>query len=306
MRFKRLTLEEVSSFVVENSNCRLLSTTYQNNREKLRFCCGCGNEFEVCFNKFKDQNKRQCNECGKELNNYSKRLTIEHIGTFVKENSDCVLLSDDYKNNSTKLKMQCKCGDTFYVPFANFVYQGTRQCIKCGREKQIKSQLLTISEITTFVEENTKCNLLSKEYTNAHDKLKFQCECGKSFHRNWNNFKNGQVYCRECIKGYSKGETKVKQYLESKEITFVQEYTFDGCKHQRKLPFDFYLPDLNTCIEYDGEFHFNTRRTPLNDPSLQQKRDAIKTKFCKDNNIKLIRIPYYEFKKIDEILESAI
>lgn len=306
MRFKRLSFEEVVFFVIGNSECELLSTEYHNNREKLRFRCVCGNEFETSFNKFRDQNKRQCNECGKELNNYSKRLTIEYVRNFVEENSNCVLLSDEYKNNHTKLKFGCSCGSIFYTGFDNFVYQETRQCLECANKNRTKDKVLTIDEVKTRVEENGNSVLLSTEYINAQRKLKFQCKCGNIYSRSWNGFNNGQGYCLECSKKHSKGEDKIKIFLESKNIKFNREYTFDGCKFKRKLPFDFYLPDLNTCIEYDGEFHFDTDRIPFGNPSLQQKRDAIKTKFCKDNHIKLIRIPYYDFNRIEEILETAI
>lgn len=306
MRFKRLDIEDVRRFIGENSDCQLLSNEYQNNRQILKFTCGCGNEFETSYNKFKDGNKRQCNECGKELINISKRLTIEFVRNFVEENSDCGLLSDEYKNNHTKLKMSCGCGSVFKVRFDDFVHLGRRQCKPCGSKKISDSRSLNIDGIRNYVKENTDCQLLSTKCENAHEKLRFQCECGNAFFRNWNNFKSGSTLCRICAKRQSKGEKAVSEYLESKGIKFIIEHTFPDCRYKRMLPFDFYIPNINTCIEYDGEFHFDTDRIPFNNHVLQQKRDAIKTKFCKDNNIKLIRIPYYDFKRIDEILEGAL
>ena len=35
-------------------------------------------------------------------------------------------------------------------------------------------------------------------------------------------------------------------------------------------------------------------------------RDTIKTEYCKKNNIKLIRIPYWEINNIEEILNKEI
>ena len=35
-----------------------------------------------------------------------------------------------------------------------------------------------------------------------------------------------------------------------------------------------------------------------------KERDSIKTKYCKDNNINLIRIPYFNYNNIDTILEK--
>lgn len=60
------------------------------------------------------------------------------------------------------------------------------------------------------------------------------------------------------------------------------------------LPFDFYLPELNICIEYDGEQHFKENRHFGGKEYLEKTKyhDQIKNEYCKNNNIKLIRIKY--------------
>jgi len=76
---------------------------------------------------------------------------------------------------------------------------------------------------------------------------------------------------------------------------------FDGCININKLPFDFYLPEKNICIEYDGEQHF---RNIFSDKSFKETKinDNIKDEFCIKNNIFLIRIPYFKFEEINNIL----
>ena len=101
----------------------------------------------------------------------------------------------------------------------------------------------------------------------------------------------------------SKGERKVKEILENKGILFEQEKRFGDCRNPKTnalLSFDFYLPDYNLCIEYDGIQHFE--ETTWRHESLEdgQYRDSIKNQYCKDNNIKLIRIPYWDYDKLDE------
>ena len=67
----------------------------------------------------------------------------------------------------------------------------------------------------------------------------------------------------------------------------------------QKLKFDFYLPKYNLCIEVDGEQHdevvtFGGKKCIQDSEEAFKKRqryDAIKTKYCKDNNIGLLRIP---------------
>ncbi len=54
----------------------------------------------------------------------------------------------------------------------------------------------------------------------------------------------------------SHGEFYIKTILEENNIKFEPQYKFDNCKNKFKLPFDFYLPDYNMCIEYDGLQHY--------------------------------------------------
>ena len=87
---------------------------------------------------------------------------------------------------------------------------------------------------------------------------------------------------------------------------FKEQKTFDGCKYKRKLPFDFYLPEHNTLIEYDGKQHFKIIEY-FDGRSWFMKRnhrDKLKNKYCIDNNIKLIRIPYTDYNDVENILSS--
>ena len=83
---------------------------------------------------------------------------------------------------------------------------------------------------------------------------------------------------------------------------------FNDCRNKLPLPFDFYSPEYNTCIEYDGELHFISKEYFGGDENLKetQKRDEIKTFYCNENNIKLIRIKYDEnvFEKMKLFYEK--
>lgn len=72
------------------------------------------------------------------------------------------------------------------------------------------------------------------------------------------------------------------------------------------LPFDFYLPFYNLCIEYDGELHYRCSEMFGGQKSLDRikRHDDIKTKWCKENNIKLLRIHYLKKSKINKILDD--
>ena len=92
------------------------------------------------------------------------------------------------------------------------------------------------------------------------------------------------------------------------EIQFDPQKKFEGCtnlkvgRYCRRLSFDFYLPELNAVIEYDGEQHFEPIKGRGGEEKFKkiQIYDEIKNKYCKDNGIKMIRIPYTI--KFDDIL----
>ena len=77
---------------------------------------------------------------------------------------------------------------------------------------------------------------------------------------------------------------------------FEREKRFENCKDKYTLPFDFYLPELNMCIEYDGEHHYKPIKYWGGEEELKkiEKRDNIKNIYCSENNIDLMRIKYDE------------
>ncbi len=128
----------------------------------------------------------------------------------------------------------------------------------------------------------------------------------KLVHGQFNQMPNAHLSGQGCPGcNLSKGEDRVEKYLQSNSIEYIRQYKFDECKNKKKLPFDFYLPDINLAIEYDGEQHFNP---VFGDEAFirTQFNDNIKNKFCDDNNIKLIRIKYDQNieKKLNELCQK--
>lgn len=117
-----------------------------------------------------------------------------------------------------------------------------------------------------------------------------------------------------CVKVESNLEIKVRHWLERKEIVFETQKRFTDCKLKRALPFDFYLPDYNTCIEVDGIQHFKSNiklhEHLFTESEVKeiQYRDSIKTKYCIDKNIQLLRLDYTVFKNKEyiKILENLL
>lgn len=126
------------------------------------------------------------------------------------------------------------------------------------------------------------------------------CRCGKEHVVNTYNLNAGLIKSCGCLVSY--GENLVEDILRLNNIRYERQKRFAGCKDKALLPFDFYLLDYNICIEFDGEQHRRpTRRTGGIDKfNVVKKHDKMKTKFCKENGIMLMRIRTYNKKTIEK------
>lgn len=134
-----------------------------------------------------------------------------------------------------------------------------------------------------------KYNYDLSEFTIGFNKIIITCPK----HGNFKQQAKAHLYddgCPDC--NASKGEQLVENKLRALNIKFVKQKKFVGCYYKNLLPFDFYMKHNNTCIEFDGPQHFK----PIDhfggekQFKIQQRNDKIKNKFCKKNNIRLIRL----------------
>lgn len=220
------------------------------------------------------------------------KLTYEQVKERI-EARGWQLLSEEYKNARTKLKMKCPNGHIVEKTLDNFNNSSCRECQKKTHE-QIEQEL---------AKEGYK--LLSK-YKNVHEKILVQCPKGHEPYKVLlANFRQNRR-CPLCNESH--GERKVRQYLEEKEIEFIPQHRFKDCKDKDCLPFDFYIPSMNVCIEFDGELHFRPIERFGGEKRFETYKlhDEIKNTYCKQNNVKLIRIPYWEIDNIEKILNSQL
>lgn len=128
-----------------------------------------------------------------------------------------------------------------------------------------------------------------------------KCDCGNYTEVLQFNLTKGKTTSCGC-RTNSKGEECIEKLLINNNIVYKMQQIFEECVNpmtNKNLRFDFYLPDYNICIEYDGEQHF--KETDMCSDTLKERqyRDNIKNQYCKEKGIKLIRIPYWDYDKID-------
>ena len=147
-------------------------------------------------------------------------------------------------------------------------------------------------------------------FKTTHNKNKIECKIHGIFLQSLKTHFEGNG-CPMCQN--SKGEMKIKKYLMDNNIKYEPQKRFKDCRDKKPLPFDFYLPDYNMCIEFDGEQHFKPVRFYNMSWEHAEKafqrtvnHDNIKNEYCKNNNIKLIRISYINIKNVDIILNNLL
>lgn len=113
-------------------------------------------------------------------------------------------------------------------------------------------------------------------------------------------------------KKVSKGEKRIIDFLESNNIEFETQKSFEDCRgRNNRLPlrFDFYLTEFNVLIEYDGEHHYGPVNKGMKAKYTHDRtkiNDLIKDNYIKMKGIGLLRIPYWEFNQIEDILRKVI
>ena len=213
----------------------------------------------------------------------------------------------DTAKRSDKVKIICPIHGDFFQSYSRHVIC-KYGCNKCkykiiasirsdGKEKFIEKAISVHNDAYDYSD---------VIYVNARTKVKIKCnKCKKIIIMTPDNHIRGECECFNCFK--SKGEKKVQKILDKYNLQYDTQKTFETCKDIGYLKFDFYLTELNICIEYDGELHYKeSRRGNRKPPSYYVSHDNIKTKYCLDNGIKLIRIKYTDFKHIESILSKEL
>lgn len=211
---------------------------------------------------------------------------------------------DYYKvNRSYKLKLHCKnCGYDF-ERFTQHFIESPHMCPKC-HPKMIK-QTITLEEAQRRINNVYGENYLTiLEYKGNNTKVDIKCEkCSNIFQSVpvslWRQRLRG---CPYCEKTKSLGECRIERYLRLNKIQFRTQERFLQCKDKLCLPFDFYLPQLNTCIEFQGEQHYDKTNLLWSEELINH--DNIKKQFCKEQGINLIEIPYYDIDNLDKYLKE--
>jgi hypothetical protein len=285
----------------EKNNFTYVNTYIENHVVKISFICNKHRDLGV-QTMHKNNMKRKIKGCkycsGKDLPEWYVLKKAKEINPYIR-------LDEPYNNLTTRMKCTCTKHNVQSNKTMQEILSG-KGCYLCGIEKLSNSSFLTIEEYQKKVElKNPDITVL--EYKGQRSDAYFECKlCGHKWHGSAAGMIMHGTSCPNCCHYYI-GEKAIKDLLEKWGYKYITQYRFKDCKDQRSLPFDFYLPEFNTCIEYDGIYHFENR---FNSLETVKKHDEIKTNYCKNNKIKLIRINCFdediEYSLFDKMVKNGL
>lgn len=294
-----LTTKSHDEFVEElrhkNKNLRVIGK-YINAHTKIKFeCLVCGELFEAQPSNILNS-KYGCVKCA----NTFKKTHEDFLLTI--QNNDIEVL-DEYVNNKTKIRYFCKQhnynGEALPSSFRNKYLCPICAGIKSKTTEEFKEEMRQINGDIEII----------GEYINNYTKIKCFCKIHNVEFSTKPTHLLENVGCPICNK--SKGEKEIAKILNLHSVDFIPQQKYENLLGTGGglLSYDFYLPKYNLLIEYQGQFHDGNITGNYQTEEMlqiQQEHDRRKKQYAKENNIELLEIWYWDYKNIEQILESRL
>jgi very-short-patch-repair endonuclease len=270
---------------------------YVNSTTKIKIICKKHGEF---YQRPKDHinQKQGCPKCaGKNLSHCEILEKINHIHDYKYK-----YINFAPKNVNDYIDIECEKHGIFRQTLLNHMYCKSN-CPKCvgndshTLEKFIKKAIVIHGDLYDYSD---------GIYVNNFTKIKIICKKHGEFYQRPKDHLNHQTGCPNCRQ--SKGEKEIFKILSNMNIDFETQKTFKNCTNLYKLRFDFYIPSMNLCIEYQGIQHYKCVPFFGGESSYQKTKenDVIKKQFCSKNGIEILYIKYTQYKNIKIIIEKKL
>lgn len=269
-------------------------------RKRIICKCECGNIIRGHYRDIVSGKLKSCGCLKKEPLNKYKKMVGKKINKWL-----ILSFNENSKNNT--FTCQCECGTIKEVNVNNLCNNKSKDC-GCGRKNtlsKLKSKNLIGMRFGKLVA------IEKLPYSNKFNRVlyKCKCDCGREvIVPSQSLIRHHTVSCGCIISYYN---MIIGNYLTELNILHTSEYTIKI--ENTYFRFDFYLPTYNLMIEYDGEQHFMpVKYYNCSDDDAVKKfektknSDQIKNKYCIDNGIELLRIPYYEKNNIKPIIDMCL
>jgi hypothetical protein len=280
----------------------------------------------ILLHRKKGDGKDRCGSCG---NLHMRKLERENVPYerslefFAKDNNMDYLLDEfSNKNNTTtdnvfrasnlQYYWNCKECKSEFIQSSNTRTQYKCRCPYCaGQRVNDTNSLASIYPILANELHPTKNKKLFPNEVHFGSQKYVWWKCSNNSNHEWKakiETRSIRKYgCPICAE--SKGEKRIRQWLEENEIKFMaqKEYKYLLGTGNGLLSYDFYLPKKNILIEYQGQYHDGTANNQTEKEfEIQQEHDRRKKEYAIKNNIKLLEIWYWDFENVEEILNNEL
>lgn len=259
----------------------LLTPNWINSHFNYKWLCSNGHQFSRLITHIKYR-QSPCPECSGFI------ISIKDCHELaILRGGEC--LSDEYINNTIKLKWRCQLGHEWLATW-NAVKSANAWCSKCAGNKRHD-----INDCHELALKN-KGRCLSTEYKNNMTKMLWECHKKHKFWATFNSINNYDSWCPYCVYFISKPETAIFNFIYSLYPDTVSNKT--KILINPKFRIDIYIPSLRKAIEFDGTYWHSTE--------IAKERDFRKNQECEQLGIKLLRIPEAEYTKNPELIKEQI
>lgn len=285
---KLLSYEE---YIGKKINKLTINNLFKNEKKQLyaNCTCECGNNKDIYFHNIRKGFTKSCG-CGEKASRFGRKHSDDSI--VGKKFGRLTIIEDSGEresNGSVLWKCQCDCGNITYSNSSNLKRGHTTSC-GCAKQDFIES-----TKIDIIGRKFGFLTVLEEVFNDSYKRrmVKCKCDCGNETICAVTDLTTGHSMSCGCM-CKSKGEMSIENLLKEFNIQYESQKRFKYCKNKKKLPFDFYLPTYNLCIEYQGEQHYKPVEYwgGIEKFKVYKQNDSIKKKYCEDNKIHLLCLPY--------------
>lgn len=234
------------------------------------------------------------------------RITTEEFRDRMEKINPNIEIIGEYKGSHKLIKCKCKIHKNEWESYACNLQNESAGCPICN-DASI-TRLLSQEEFLLRLKEKTPHIMPLSKYSGIRSNMNFFC---KEHQINFEATPHSFLYknlkgCPLCSQ--SLGERRLINLLLKKGRNISTQYMFDDCVYKQKLRFDVYDIDNQIAYEYQGQQHYYP--VPFTGDIAQAEqnfkegkiRDMIKEQYCKENNITLIKIPYWDFDDMEKYI----
>lgn len=277
---------------------------YTHNKTKV--CIICPKHGEFWQRPHDHLRSNGCPKCKGDRIRQSKLITLEQFITrsSIKHNNKFDYSKSNYVDGSTKICIICPTHGEFWQTAADHL--AGRGCPKCaGYQFTTKDFIEKANRVHNFKYDYSKV-----EYTNGDGFVNIICPVHGEFLQRASIHLHGHG-CWKCAQrcdSVSKGEANITSFLKEHNVKFVAQHIIDCPINVSGIAkIDFYLPDHNLFIEYNGKQHYEPVVYFGGEERFrqQQQRDLYVRSYCSSHSIELLEISYLESEYI-ELLKTRL